>query len=217
MTSTAPVYTVKGIKSFLGREGYGFNATLYRDGKAVAFVRDDASGGPVDFEWKDHAAPRVEVSQVYPNRAEPVTWKATPEEARLHAHTATLPPVQMEEISFQPDSESFVSTLVNDALAETEWRNRLKRTFKKAIVAVVDGNVMTFKVEPTPVNFARFRSRYPSAEVLNDQPGDTGVLKAMTLIRAREAATTLAAPTPEPSAPVPATPSSRPRPRPSKG
>lgn len=46
-------YTLSGIKTFIGREGHGFNATLKRDGKAVAFARDDASGGSMWIDWKD--------------------------------------------------------------------------------------------------------------------------------------------------------------------
>lgn len=49
-------YTVKGVKSFRGNEGYGFNATLYKDGKAIAFVYDDANGGCYSYEWKDKDA-----------------------------------------------------------------------------------------------------------------------------------------------------------------
>lgn len=46
-------YTVTKIKTFLGREGYGLNATLCRDKKAVAFIMDSGNGGMVDFDWVD--------------------------------------------------------------------------------------------------------------------------------------------------------------------
>ena len=46
-------YEVKGVKSFLGREGYGFNATMYRNGKRIAFVVDSADGGDYDWDWVD--------------------------------------------------------------------------------------------------------------------------------------------------------------------
>jgi hypothetical protein len=49
------VYTVKNVKSFLGQEGPGFNATLYKDGVSVAAIIDDASGGPVIFQWHNKA------------------------------------------------------------------------------------------------------------------------------------------------------------------
>jgi hypothetical protein len=46
-------YTVTKIKTFRGREGHGLNATLCRDGKAVAFVMDSGNGGMVDFDFVD--------------------------------------------------------------------------------------------------------------------------------------------------------------------
>ena len=42
---------VKNVKSFIGMEGHGFNATLYADGVKVAFVIDDANGGCYHFQW----------------------------------------------------------------------------------------------------------------------------------------------------------------------
>ena len=39
----------KGIKSFVGREGHGFEASLYVDGKKAATVLDSADGG--EMRW----------------------------------------------------------------------------------------------------------------------------------------------------------------------
>ena len=41
--------TLTNYKSFKGMEGYGFNAILNVDGKKVADVIDDASGGQVNY------------------------------------------------------------------------------------------------------------------------------------------------------------------------
>jgi hypothetical protein len=46
-------YAVSNIKTFTGREGYGLNATITRDGRAVAFVLDDASGGEVRVDFRN--------------------------------------------------------------------------------------------------------------------------------------------------------------------
>tara|TARA_R100000808_G_C2126181_1_gene136413 strand:- start:687 stop:959 length:273 start_codon:yes stop_codon:yes gene_type:complete len=48
------MYQVKNIKLFDGREGTGFNATLYRGNTKVAKVVDDASGREVSFNWIDN-------------------------------------------------------------------------------------------------------------------------------------------------------------------
>lgn len=46
-------YEVRGVKVFTGREGYGYNATIYKDGKKVADAFDDASGGPSQINFSD--------------------------------------------------------------------------------------------------------------------------------------------------------------------
>lgn len=48
-----PVYTVKNIKSFEGREGLGFNASLYRDEKSIGMVIDSGNGGCYDYNRLD--------------------------------------------------------------------------------------------------------------------------------------------------------------------
>lgn len=40
-----PVYTVKGVKSFQGREGLGYECSVYKDGKRIGTVTDVANGG----------------------------------------------------------------------------------------------------------------------------------------------------------------------------
>ena len=42
-------YTVKNVKSFMGREGYGYSCSLYKDGKNIGTVTDTADGGPADL------------------------------------------------------------------------------------------------------------------------------------------------------------------------
>lgn len=46
-------YSIAKLKTFRGREGHGFNATLLRDGVEVALVYNDASGGETRFEWEN--------------------------------------------------------------------------------------------------------------------------------------------------------------------
>jgi hypothetical protein len=49
-TGKEPKIELKNVKTFRGNEGYGLNATLYVDGIKTAFVMDDASGGPVNYD-----------------------------------------------------------------------------------------------------------------------------------------------------------------------
>jgi len=79
-------YAVKNVKSFQGREGIGYECSLYRDGKRVATVVNTANGGETDFYWKDMDKSRVEVA-VHDWKDEMRTILVTPEEKLLHEHT----------------------------------------------------------------------------------------------------------------------------------
>lgn len=52
-TATKNPYTIKAVKSFMGREGYGFECSLYKDGKRIGTVTDTAHGGIADFYLDD--------------------------------------------------------------------------------------------------------------------------------------------------------------------
>ena len=46
-------FSLKGYKTFRGRDGGGFNATLMLGKKAIAFLMDEGSGGEMRIEWKE--------------------------------------------------------------------------------------------------------------------------------------------------------------------
>lgn len=46
-------YTLTKIKSFLGNEGHGLNATICCDDKPIAFVLDDANGGAIQIDFRN--------------------------------------------------------------------------------------------------------------------------------------------------------------------
>ena len=52
-------YSVKGVKSFRGMEGQGFNATLYRGKIKIAFVIDEANGGCYHYDWFNRAEEKI--------------------------------------------------------------------------------------------------------------------------------------------------------------
>tara|TARA_R110000787_G_scaffold275304_1_gene383805 strand:- start:400 stop:894 length:495 start_codon:yes stop_codon:yes gene_type:complete len=43
--------TVNAVKTFIGREGEGYNCNVFVDGAKVAFARDDAGGGMTDYDY----------------------------------------------------------------------------------------------------------------------------------------------------------------------
>lgn len=106
-------YSVKGIKTFEGREGYGFNATLLRDGVPVAFCIDAGNGGMVNIEWND--------------------GRNGKEAVLLEAYCATLPPSPSGFTGVDPIpmcDEMFIAQLVDDE----ENRRRLVRLSKSKIL-----------------------------------------------------------------------------------
>lgn len=107
-------YSVTKIKTFRGMEGGGYNADLLRDGKKVAFLCDDASGGPLRIEWCDEKAPKVNVLAAPSDpKAEPVTYKGTPEELLLTAFCRALPSYEAHGMTFNMTPDTFVDDLVN--------------------------------------------------------------------------------------------------------
>jgi hypothetical protein len=52
-------YTLKGLKSWRGREGYGFQVKLVANGAVIADVTDDANGGRIRWDIRDDAAIRA--------------------------------------------------------------------------------------------------------------------------------------------------------------
>jgi hypothetical protein len=51
------VYSVKGIKKFIGMEGMGgFNLTLCKNNKPIAFVINEDCGGAYLWRWQDEEA-----------------------------------------------------------------------------------------------------------------------------------------------------------------
>jgi hypothetical protein len=100
-------YSVAKVKTFRGREGEGFNATLLRDGKAVALVMDEAQGGEYRFEWKDG-------------------FRDTKEEKKLEAfidERRTAVPAKDQDIYC---ADIFVGDLVNEFLNDRKFRRLCK-------------------------------------------------------------------------------------------
>jgi hypothetical protein len=82
-------YSVKGVRYFEGHEGEGYNAILLRDGKVVAKVIEDASGGPVDIQFADD------------------------EEAKFKAHLATLPEEEFHGSMLKVSDGMFIEELLH--------------------------------------------------------------------------------------------------------
>jgi hypothetical protein len=132
---TAGEYSVKAVKSFLGREGYGFNCNLYRKGKKVAFCYDDASGGPISIDWL--GAPPCGATDTQWDE-----WRAfrNEEEKLLNTHVATFPKVKsnFSDNELTIDPEWFVTELVNEYEHQKEVRKLKKACTTKTLYKTKD-------------------------------------------------------------------------------
>jgi hypothetical protein len=111
-------YTLKGVKTFRGREGYGLNATLCRDGKAVAFILDSGNGGMVDFDWAD---------QKQGESKEEALFNAFIAEEKLKADDVKKDEYEHTE-RFYFNTEHWVNTLVDKMQNDKKFRKLCKTT-----------------------------------------------------------------------------------------
>lgn len=166
-------YTIKGLKTFRGMEGYGFNATLLRDGKPVAFVMDDANGGPYSYEWKDSATRRQFDSTVVNHNDEPVVAMLTTEEMKLWVHVRSLPKKEILPGQFRHvDPDMFLDGLINEAQTVKQVQR-----WQKSCTFVIGKDIKTVKGKhlPTPANCAKIRQTYPGAIVLAELSLDDAI------------------------------------------
>ncbi|HHV7525120.1 TPA: hypothetical protein ACUNF5_006671 [Burkholderia orbicola] len=181
-------YSVTKVKVFEGMEGHGFNATLMRDGKAVATVIDDASGGPTMFNWLDERAKPVEfVALNYKDK--PFERKGTPEEAAFWEHGKSLGKYVYHGQEFHHSPEYVAETLMVEATLRKNVTARLKRGMKTKVLFVRDGAEYSVKpkvpgVDPLLVVGA-VAEKYPGATILNTMPFDDAVYLCVKLEAAR--------------------------------
>lgn len=96
--------SVKNVKTFRGHDGEGFNATLYMNGKRVAYVVDLADGGECQYRCMDRKV-----------RDEIEAW------------VKTLPPRKSEVVDgkFPMDLDCVVADLVDRALMQKKCKRHV--------------------------------------------------------------------------------------------
>lgn len=119
-------YTVKNVKTFIGMEGQGFNATLYRDGKKVAFVIDDACGGCYNY-----------------------SFVSLQEEKDYFAFCKALPPIDFQGSPLTMDGDIFVSDLVSQYQQDKKLRSLCKTKTVVLMKDDQDGSFTVFAVKFT--------------------------------------------------------------------
>jgi hypothetical protein len=105
--------TIKSLKTWIAREGYGYQYNLYEDGKKIAFVNNDGNGGQMDIDFAD---------------GKRRGW-GSPIEARINAYIATL------EAYFYGGkfNEHNIETFLDEVLEAYESNKALVKAKKKGI------------------------------------------------------------------------------------
>lgn len=117
--NTPAGYTVEKVKTFIGNEGYGFNAELHYRGRKVAFVIDSADGGCYNWYWEDTETDRVEVNTITES-GKPTRYQGTPEEKRLCDAIRDIPPETVmlgnTPVILLPHMDHVISSMIDNYL-----------------------------------------------------------------------------------------------------
>lgn len=161
--ATAAKYTLKGVKTFRGRDGIGLNATLCRDGKEVAFLVDEGCGGMVFFQWNDRMHGKSPEEDLF--------------QAFIETERAKIPADKVNEHGMNErerfDGEMWVNALVD----EMENAKRLRRLSKThtlyQIGAEIGGEDFWKRKGVGPQVRAAIEKGHPGEKVryLNDECG----------------------------------------------
>lgn len=140
-------YTIKGLKTFIGREGHGYNVNLHRDGIRVAFIIDHATGGEVDFQWLDRNGKNWVECEVTRWDGKPETVRMTPEEKLLREFLKgkMSPPCFPGDVESQMTPVEFVVSLIT----EHEVNQKLRKICKtKTAFRLVGDEALSYRAIP---------------------------------------------------------------------
>lgn len=117
-TKKAPVtgYSLKGVKTFIGMDGHGLNATLLRDGKPVAFILDEGCGGEMRFDFN---------CRMHGTSAEQDRWDAFIEGEKAKLDDTKKDGFGLTERGYMDDA-AWVNKQVDDMLNEKRFRRLCK-------------------------------------------------------------------------------------------
>jgi hypothetical protein len=136
------VLTVKGIKSFRGMSGYGFNATLYRDGKRLGLVIDEGCGGSLLYRC----------FKTFAEQAEYERW------ARVQPGAGVFEPLDM-----------IVTGLVEDYETEAKLKRWCKKKTVVKLKGDPEDSYTTWKRPYTPEFAAQIREKHDVVEIINER------------------------------------------------
>lgn len=148
----------KNIKTFRGREGEGFNATLYFDGVRACLVDNDAGGGQFRYEWLSG------------KQNEEKALQALTKVEFLKAHKdETEETLKVKGESHWLDwMDVVVETIVMDAFELAKLRRAAAKYTLYWYPGMKTGQYAIKKIPFTPAIKAKLMAEKPDAKVLNE-------------------------------------------------
>lgn len=143
-------YSVKKVKSFMGREGLGYNCDLYRGSKKIGFCMDDAGGGGMY----------------------PIEWVDKSEEKLFNDHVASLPKVKSHGMDLTIDQGWFVEELVNEFELQKDVKKMRKQCETKTLYRPLDAKQGQYYIHAVPyseqVKGAIIKKHGEKVEIFNE-------------------------------------------------
>lgn len=142
-------YNVKGVKSFRGMEGQGFNAILYRGKIKIAFVIDEANGGCYHYDWFSRA-----------------------EEKILRDHCESLPTQAIYDVEIAVDPDMLMSELVDKYENDKKFSRLCKISTLFRLKGDPEGQYQVYKKVPFNEAMKKFlQEKYGDAleEIFNEK------------------------------------------------
>lgn len=134
--------SVKNVRMFRGMEGFGFNATLYIDGRKSGLVIDEGNGGAYHYQ--------IPASDL-----------------KLLENYAALQPERVLRIGNQTFNKTYkpgIDTIVGELVSDFEISTKIRRLCKSNIVFSLKndtpGNLWTVKGEYSPESAQSIRDKH---------------------------------------------------------
>ena len=152
----------------MGREGHGFNASLYRGKKKVAFVMDSADGGMLDIDWLVDCSPKTDATE-----ADWAKYKAERNEEinLLKTHIATLPSVELHGQTLTVDIDWFIVELVETTKINAKLKRqcKTKTLFRTTSNKIEEHFVIAAKLDEKLRNHLQSKYGKELVEIINDR------------------------------------------------
>ena len=124
-------FQLKAVKTFQGMEGQGFTANLYVCGKKAAFVRDDAHGGELWFEWVDskpRSTPPQDVAEFLKSDEAKAIGRAEWEHSKKkHGWSGDFAEKREAELEIGISQEDFVEYLLKEKTKDDGLKKMAKK------------------------------------------------------------------------------------------